>query len=85
MDAALYDRLEAVSGLADELDVPMAQYTLAWALAQPAIVSLVVGAKRAKQIEDAVVALDVSIPSEHLKKLDQICPPPWKQPDPIRG
>lgn len=84
MDDALYDRLEAVCGLADELGVPMAQYALAWTLTQPAIVSLVVGAKRVNQIEDAVAALDVSIPSEHLKKLDQLCPPPWKQPDPIR-
>ena len=62
----------------------MAQYTLAWPLAQPAMTSLVVGAKRIEQIENAVAALDVKLPEEHLKQLDSICPPPWGLKDKIR-
>ena len=33
----------------------------------------------------AIAAADVTIPSDHQSKLDTICPPPWRQPDPIRG
>ena len=81
----LFDRLEAIEALARQIDLPLVQYALAWTLAQPAITSLVVGAKQAEQIEDAVAALDATIPEEHLKQIETICPPPWRQPDPIRG
>jgi aryl-alcohol dehydrogenase-like predicted oxidoreductase len=84
-DDALFDRLEGVAGLAAELGVPMSQYTLAWTLAQPAMSSLVVGVKTAEQIRDAVAAAAVNIPAAQLARLDAICPPPWQQPDPIRG
>ena len=84
-DDAMFDRLEKVEALAAEIDVPTAQYALAWTLLQPAMSSLVVGVKNIKQIQDAVEALGVEIPSAHLEQLDQVCPPPWRQPDPIRG
>ena len=38
-----------------------------------------------EQIQDAVASLDVAIPPKHCEQLDEICPPPWRQPDPIRG
>ena len=84
-DDPLFDRLEAIERLARELGLPASQYALAWALQQPAMTSLVVGAKRVEQVQDAVAALGVRIPPEHLPKLDAICPPPWRQLDPIRG
>jgi 1-deoxyxylulose-5-phosphate synthase len=84
-DDALFDRLEAIAGLAAEAGAPMSQYSLAWTLAQPAVSSLIVGVKKLEQIQEAVAAADVLIPPEHLAKLDASCPPPWRQPDPIRG
>jgi len=84
-DDPLFDRLEAVAGLAAEAGVPMAQYSLAWTLTQPAINSLIVGVKSFEQIQAAIAAADIVVPPEHLPKLDAICPPPWRQPDPIRG
>jgi aryl-alcohol dehydrogenase-like predicted oxidoreductase len=84
-DDPLFDRLERIELLARHLDVPPSQYSLAWTLAQPAMSSLVVGVKRVEQIEDAVEAADLVIPSEHFGKLDAICPPPWHQHDPLRG
>jgi aryl-alcohol dehydrogenase-like predicted oxidoreductase len=80
----LYDKLEALQALAVELDVPPAQFALAWALTQPAMSSMVVGVKRIEQVKDAIAALDVTIPAEQLKKVDEIVAPPWLQPDPIR-
>jgi aryl-alcohol dehydrogenase-like predicted oxidoreductase len=84
-DDALFDRLEQVSALAAEAGATMARYALAWTLTQPAMTSLVVGVKSLEQIQDAVAAADVVIPAEHQAKLDTICPPPWRQPDPVRG
>lgn len=81
----LFDKLEKIDALAAEIDVPPAQYALAWALTQPAMSSLVVGVKSLAQIQDAVNAVNVEIPAEHLRQLDEVCPPPWRQPDPIRG
>jgi aryl-alcohol dehydrogenase-like predicted oxidoreductase len=80
-----FDQLEAISKLAGEAGVSMTRYALAWTLAQPAMSSLVVGAKRLDQVEDVLGALAVRIPAEHFGRLDEICPPPPGQMDPIRG
>lgn len=84
-DDAVFDKLEPFEALAKEAGIPPTKYTLAWTLTQPAMTSLIVGTKRLEQIQEAVAALDVQIPLEHFAKLDQIFPPPWKQPDPMRG
>lgn len=84
-DDALFQRLEGLEALAREINVPPSQYALAWTLTQPAMTSPIVGVKRVEQIQDAVKAADVVIPAEHFAKIDALCPPPWKQPDPIRG
>lgn len=85
LDDRRFDQLEAIQTLANEVDVPMSQYALAWTLQQPAMSSLVVGVKQARHIEDAIAAASVKIPDEHAAKMDTICPPPWLQPDPIRA
>ena len=84
-DDALFDRLERIESLAGQIGVPVSQYALAWTLAQLAMSSLVVGVKRIEQLQDAVAAASVAIPPEHFSELDAICPPPWRQPDPVRG
>jgi len=83
-DDALFDRLEGIAKLAQSIEAPMSRYALAWTLAQPAVQSAVVGVKNLAQIEDAVAAAELVIPAEHFAKLDELCPPPWKQPNPVR-
>lgn len=85
LDEALFDRLDAIEALAMETQTPFVQYALAWALAQQGMSSLVVGAKRINQVQDAVAAADLELPADHFDKLDNICPAPWQQPDPVRG
>jgi L-glyceraldehyde 3-phosphate reductase len=85
LDDALFNRLEAIDALAREASVSTTQYALAWTLAQPAMASLVVGVKRLEQVQDAVQALEVRIPDEHLAKIESICPPPWRLADPVRS
>lgn len=84
-DEALFDRLEGIEALASEAGMPMTHYALAWTLAQPAMASLIVGVKHAQQIQDAVAAADRQVPAEHFARIDAIAPPPWTQPDPVRG
>ena len=85
MNDALFDKLEGIEALAQELGVPMVQYALAATLAQPAMSSLVVGVTRMEQIEDAIAAADITIPAAHLDKIDELCALPWTLPDPVRG
>lgn len=84
-DDALFQKLEGIETLAREIGVPVSQYALAWTLTQPALTSPIVGVKSVAQIQDAVQAAEVTIPAEHFARLDALCPPPWKQPDPVRG
>lgn len=84
-DDALFDRLEHVASLAAEAEVPMSQFSLAWTLAQPAMSSLIVGVKTIEQIQDAVAGAAIVIHDDHLSRLDNVCPPPWRQPNPVRG
>jgi len=84
-DDALFDTLEGIETLAGEAGTSVSRYALAWTLAQPAMSSLVVGVKSVEQIADAVAALEVQLPAEHHPQVDQLCPPPWRLADPIRG
>jgi len=84
MDEKLFDIIEATQALADQAGVHISQYTLAWTLAQPAITSLVLGAKRIEQIKDAVIASDIQLSSEILERQDAIAPPPWSNHAPFK-
>jgi aryl-alcohol dehydrogenase-like predicted oxidoreductase len=85
LDDALLGRVEALCGLAAELNVSATQYALAWTLAQPAMTSAIVGVKRPEQLTECITATEVQIPPEHHARIDAISPPPWKQNDPVRG
>jgi L-glyceraldehyde 3-phosphate reductase len=80
-----FDRIEAFEQLASELGVSPMKCAVAWTLAQPAMASVIIGAKRIEQVEEAISALEVRIPEEQLAKFDAVAPPPWKQIDPLRG
>ncbi|MEO1995911.1 MAG: aldo/keto reductase [Planctomycetaceae bacterium] len=82
---AMFDQLEGLAELAGDLQISPTRYALAWALSQQAMSSLIVGVKNLKQIDEAVSAAEVCIPQEHVASIDQLCPAPWKQPDPIRS
>ncbi|MCY2966582.1 MAG: aldo/keto reductase [Planctomycetota bacterium] len=85
MNEGLFDKLEAVEKLAAEVETTPARYALAWTLTQPAMSSLIVGVKSVAQIDDALAAVQVAIPPEHVARINAVCPPPWRQNDPLRG
>ena len=53
----LFDKLETIESDASEAGLTMTQYAIRWALEHPAVVSPVIGVKRASQIDDAVAAV----------------------------
>ena len=54
----LFDRLEGIEKQAHESGLNMTRYALRWVLQQRAVVSAIVGVKRASQIDDAAIASD---------------------------
>lgn len=71
----LSDKALAIAGevtaVADELGVTSAQVALAWTLINPAVTSPVLGARTPVQLEDNLGALDLTLSSEHIARLDQ--------------
>ena len=56
LDDALFDRLDAIEADARREGLSMTAYAIRWALRQPAVVSPVIGVKRASQIDEAIAA-----------------------------
>ncbi len=77
-DDSVYDMLEASESLASELGISLAQYAVAWTLAQPAMASMVLGATRVEQIESAIAASEVTVSEAILERQDVITPPPYR-------
>ena len=52
-----------------------AQVALAWLLAQPAVASLVIGARTIEQLEDNMGALELPLSDEEIKRVDEVSKP----------
>ena len=67
--------VEQLICLAEEVGANLAQYALAWTLTNPAVTAPIIGPRVMEQLEDNLGALDVTIPPEHLERIDQMVPP----------
>jgi aryl-alcohol dehydrogenase-like predicted oxidoreductase len=67
--------IDALGQVADGLGRPMAQVALNWAVTQPAISSLVIGASSAGQLDKNLAALDFEIPVDARRRLDEASAP----------
>ena len=65
-------KIEKLIPIAEELNITLAQLSLAWILHQPGITSTLIGASRPSQIEENIKALDVKLSPAILEKIDQI-------------
>ena len=52
----VFDRIEKIEALSKMAKMPMSQYSIAWVISQPGIVSTLVGVKNTTQLEEAVQA-----------------------------
>ena len=65
-------RIQKLKPIAEELELTMAQLSLAWTLQNPNVTSAIVGARTPEQIQSNLAAHDVEIPKPVMKKIDEI-------------
>ncbi|TAL87521.1 MAG: aldo/keto reductase [Rhodanobacter sp.] len=75
-----YDCIEVMRGIADKKGVSVAQIALAWLLHQPAVTSVIVGARRMDQLDDNLAATAVSLGNDELAALDKVSALPPEYP-----
>ncbi|MCF8564255.1 aldo/keto reductase [Alicyclobacillus tolerans] len=65
----LIDKLKPI---AQQAELPLAEFSLAWVLNQPAVTSAIVGATKTQHVTSAVNALSVKISDPDLKRIDAV-------------
>lgn len=70
-----WDVVDAVRRVADETGASMAQVALAWLAARPAVTSVILGARTTEQLEDNLLAADLTLSDEHTALLDKASDP----------
>ena len=68
--------LDAVKAVALELDKPVAQIALAWAMARPGVGSTLVGASKLAQLESNIAAADIKLSDDQMRRLSDASSPP---------
>ncbi len=63
--------LDVLRVVADEMGKPLSQVALAWVCAQPGITSPILGASKLHQLKDQLLALDLVMTEEQIKRLDE--------------
>jgi aryl-alcohol dehydrogenase-like predicted oxidoreductase len=63
--------VETVEQVARERGVGMSQVALAWVLHNPVVAAPIVGATKPRHLADAVVALDVTLTDDELRRLEE--------------
>lgn len=63
--------LEAVLEVAEQVGTSAASVSLAWLLAKPAVTSLVFGARSVAQLEENLMAIEVTLTADQVRRLDQ--------------
>ena len=66
-----WNTLSALEAVAKELDRPLSQLALAWAIAQPGVSALLLGASKPEQLMENMAALQVVLDTDHLLILDE--------------
>jgi aryl-alcohol dehydrogenase-like predicted oxidoreductase len=67
--------LDVVAEIAKARDVSQAQVSLAWLEAQPAVTSVILGARTTEQLDDNLAAASVELTADELRRLGEISAP----------
>ena len=76
----LYDTIEELVAISADLGVSAAQVALAYAMAKPAVTSLIVGARTEEQLADNLAAADLKLPADYVERLDKVSSQPLPYP-----
>jgi len=75
-----YDAIDVMREIATARGVSVAQIALAWLLHQPAVTSVIVGAKKPEQLADNIGATRVALDAGELARLDEVSKLPGEYP-----
>ncbi|MBB4659152.1 aldo/keto reductase [Parvularcula dongshanensis] len=75
-----FDTVDVMRRIAKERDASVAQVAIAWLLHQPAVTSVIVGAKKKHQLEDNLGAPEVNLTGDDLAALDEVSALPKEYP-----
>jgi aryl-alcohol dehydrogenase-like predicted oxidoreductase len=78
--ARAFDVLDVMREIAGSREVPVASVALAWLLHQPAVTTVILGAKTREQLEENLAAVDVTLSAEELARLDAVSALPREYP-----
>ena len=73
--------VDVLAPIAKAHGVSVAQIALAWILANDAVTSVIIGAKKVAQLDDNLKAVDVTLTADDLKALDEVSKPPVQYPE----
>jgi 1-deoxyxylulose-5-phosphate synthase len=65
-----FDVVDVVREVAGERDTVPAQIALAWLLGKPAVTAPIVGATKLRHLEDALAAVDLTLSSDEVERLE---------------
>ncbi|RMF76510.1 MAG: aldo/keto reductase [Chloroflexi bacterium] len=74
-EEAMFAAIDELRTISDELERPMAHIALAWLLHQPAVDSVIAGARNPQQVIENAAAADLTLSDDMLKRLDEITAP----------
>ena len=69
------DQVEQLVGVAQQCEVTLSQFALAWLLHRPGVTAPIMGPRTMEQLEDNLKALDVHLTPEVMKRVDEIVRP----------
>lgn len=75
-----FDVVDVMREIAGELEVSVAQIALAWLLHQPAVTTVIIGAKTTEQLNDNLKAVNVDLSEAQLRRLDKVSQIPAEYP-----
>lgn len=70
-----YDIIDVMRSIGDAKGVSVAQIAIAWLLHQPAVTSVIVGAKRVAQLDDNIAATQIQLSANELSSLNEVSAP----------
>ncbi|HEX4739988.1 MAG TPA: aldo/keto reductase, partial [Caulobacteraceae bacterium] len=70
----------AMREIGDARGVSVARIALAWLLAKPHVMSVIIGAKTVEQLEDNLAAADLRLTPEEVARLDEVSALPPEYP-----
>jgi aryl-alcohol dehydrogenase-like predicted oxidoreductase len=72
--------LDVMAPIAKAHGCSPARLSLAWLLAKPVVTSVIIGAKRLDQLQDNLVAVEITLTQDELRQLDEVSALPPEYP-----